>query len=170
MSTPLDVLLGAQTQSGMEPPPGFAYVKACGAECGKDERTVKMFTCSGCSAVAYCSTDCQKRDWARHKPECKARRIATAALAADGVTFVQRAPKRKELEAAARRAAGAAGAGSVPAGASSGGAGASAGQACCFCGADVGRYGNSPAPLQASPARCCDSCNLKVVIPARFAE
>jgi hypothetical protein len=27
--------------------------------------------CSGCSLVAYCSKDCQKKDWKEHKPFCK---------------------------------------------------------------------------------------------------
>eukprot|EP01029_Cantina_marsupialis_P001853 TRINITY_DN11687_c0_g1_i1.p1 TRINITY_DN11687_c0_g1~~TRINITY_DN11687_c0_g1_i1.p1 ORF type:complete len:291 (-),score=40.62 TRINITY_DN11687_c0_g1_i1:162-1034(-) len=30
----------------------------------------KLFSCSGCSCVYYCSKDCQKQDWKRHKIEC----------------------------------------------------------------------------------------------------
>ena len=46
---------------------------------------------------------------------------------------------------------------------------------CCFCGADmplwpgskVGR-GNNPEPLETWPRRCCDECNITLVIPARL--
>lgn len=27
--------------------------------------------CSGCDVRRYCSPDCQKKDWSRHKQECK---------------------------------------------------------------------------------------------------
>jgi hypothetical protein len=39
-----------------------------------------MQNCAGCHAVSYCSRDCQKADWAEHKPECK--RLAAALQAA----------------------------------------------------------------------------------------
>ncbi|KAI0682716.1 hypothetical protein C8T65DRAFT_750161 [Cerioporus squamosus] len=32
----------------------------------------KMMTCSKCQKARYCSTACQKKDWPRHKPKCKA--------------------------------------------------------------------------------------------------
>jgi hypothetical protein len=32
--------------------------------------------CKGCSAVAYCSKEHQRRDWPRHKTECKKTREA----------------------------------------------------------------------------------------------
>ena len=43
---------------------------------------------------------------------------------------------------------------------------------CCFCKGDVGSYGgNSPHPANKTDgARCCDGCNMKVVIPARLAN
>lgn len=31
----------------------------------------KMFMCSRCKSVRYCSTDCQKTDWKSHKNICK---------------------------------------------------------------------------------------------------
>ena len=37
------------------------------AVCGAEART----RCSGCFSVAYCRTECQKADWAAHKPSCK---------------------------------------------------------------------------------------------------
>ncbi|KAI0739271.1 hypothetical protein C8Q80DRAFT_1275407 [Daedaleopsis nitida] len=32
----------------------------------------KLMACKGCQKVRYCSTACQKKDWPRHKPKCKA--------------------------------------------------------------------------------------------------
>ncbi len=32
--------------------------------------------CSGCQQAAYCSKDCQKMDWAKHKRECKNKSLA----------------------------------------------------------------------------------------------
>ncbi|KAJ8495750.1 hypothetical protein ONZ51_g1508 [Trametes cubensis] len=32
----------------------------------------KLKACSGCAKVRYCSQVCQKKDWHRHKPQCKA--------------------------------------------------------------------------------------------------
>ena len=40
--------------------------------CDKFETKVKEFKqCSYCLNVAYCSVDCQRQDWNRHKKECK---------------------------------------------------------------------------------------------------
>ena len=42
---------------------------------------------------------------------------------------------------------------------------------CCFCKEDVGGYGNNPAPVkQDANAVCCNLCNMKIVIPMRFAN
>lgn len=40
---------------------------------------------------------------------------------------------------------------------------------CCICGETIEGYGNNPEPFK-SEGRCCDSCNLKFVIPARVAR
>lgn len=41
---------------------------------------------------------------------------------------------------------------------------------CCFCGKEISGYGNNPWPLvKDEGARCCDSCNDKV-LEARFKE
>eukprot|EP00798_Chlamydomonas_sp_ICE-L_P030813 gene30813-35844_t len=31
----------------------------------------KIRKCSGCNVAVYCGRDCQKRDWRRHKKECR---------------------------------------------------------------------------------------------------
>lgn len=40
---------------------------------------------------------------------------------------------------------------------------------CCICGEPIEGYGNNPRPYK-NEGRCCDACNIKFVIPARFAE
>lgn len=37
---------------------------------------------------------------------------------------------------------------------------------CCVCGKEIVGYGNSASPLNGS--KCCDECNLKVVVPLRI--
>lgn len=42
---------------------------------------------------------------------------------------------------------------------------------CCICGKEFIGYGNNPWPMnsdKASEKRCCDKCNVEVVIPARI--
>ena len=40
---------------------------------------------------------------------------------------------------------------------------------CCFCNKVINGYGNNPWPASKDPeARCCDYCNMDVVIPARI--
>lgn len=40
---------------------------------------------------------------------------------------------------------------------------------CCICGELIKGYGNNPEPYKsAEEGQCCDSCNLKFVIPARL--
>ena len=40
---------------------------------------------------------------------------------------------------------------------------------CCLCGKPFKGYGNNPAPLTDDVRmRCCDDCNTKVVMPARW--
>lgn len=40
---------------------------------------------------------------------------------------------------------------------------------CCICGKEFEGYGNNPWPINNDPEeRCCDECNMKVVIPERI--
>lgn len=40
---------------------------------------------------------------------------------------------------------------------------------CCICGEPIEGYGNNPEPyMSADEGRCCDSCNVRFVIPARL--
>ena len=41
--------------------------QAC-AKCGKSHSTM---ICSACRNVVYCSQDCQREDWKRHKKDCR---------------------------------------------------------------------------------------------------
>lgn len=43
---------------------------------------------------------------------------------------------------------------------------------CCICGREIDGYGNNPEPYKSAEngERCCDSCNLHFVIPARLAQ
>ena len=38
---------------------------------------------------------------------------------------------------------------------------------CCICQEEFTGYGNNPEPVKFS-GRCCDTCNGRYVIPARF--
>ena len=40
---------------------------------------------------------------------------------------------------------------------------------CCICGKEFVRFGNNPWPVNNDPEeRCCDECNMTVVIPQRI--
>lgn len=47
--------------------------KGC-TNCGKKDVNTKR--CTGCKFAKYCNVDCQKADWKKHKPVCKATRSA----------------------------------------------------------------------------------------------
>ena len=37
---------------------------------------------------------------------------------------------------------------------------------CSICGKEIGKYGNGAYPVNSG--KCCDECNLKIVVPARI--
>jgi hypothetical protein len=41
--------------------------------CKKRSSYTKMKKCSRCRNATYCSVECQKQDWNRHKTECQKR-------------------------------------------------------------------------------------------------
>ena len=41
---------------------------------------------------------------------------------------------------------------------------------CCFCNEEIDGYGNNPEPVAEGKLKCCDKCNMSVVIPARINE
>ena len=44
---------------------------------------------------------------------------------------------------------------------------------CCLCGKEHKGFGNNPFPLCKEDdfeSRCCDDCNISLVIPARIAQ
>ena len=48
------------------------FVRSCHKPgCGADESETVLSACKGCAEVRYCSRECQKSDWARHKSYCK---------------------------------------------------------------------------------------------------
>ncbi|KAL2016797.1 hypothetical protein VTK56DRAFT_2966 [Thermocarpiscus australiensis] len=51
---------------------GKASLKAC-RNCGKTEEMegVKLKKCLRCLEVVYCSSECQKKDWKKHRMECE---------------------------------------------------------------------------------------------------
>eukprot|EP01029_Cantina_marsupialis_P011668 TRINITY_DN25967_c0_g1_i1.p1 TRINITY_DN25967_c0_g1~~TRINITY_DN25967_c0_g1_i1.p1 ORF type:complete len:431 (+),score=141.60 TRINITY_DN25967_c0_g1_i1:36-1328(+) len=49
-------------------------VKSVCAKCGKEEEDRAFKRCARCFSVAYCSRDCQKAHWSKHKKPCKAAR------------------------------------------------------------------------------------------------
>jgi MYND finger len=52
----------------------MTIVDACQV-CGK---TSSLMNCKRCKSVAYCSADCQRRDWKTHKPTCQRKEFAGA--------------------------------------------------------------------------------------------
>lgn len=67
----------------------------CNPECRETRNTTKkMFTCTACKVALYCSPECQREDWAAHKPICKNTQRQNALIAAqDKIILAQRGPK-----------------------------------------------------------------------------
>ncbi len=45
------------------------------AFCDVDSGKKQLFTCTSCKQLAYCSKDCQKKDWPQHKDRCNKNRV-----------------------------------------------------------------------------------------------
>lgn len=39
--------------------------------CWKTEQDIKLYGCARCRIAKYCSTECQKEDWPKHKQVCQ---------------------------------------------------------------------------------------------------
>ena len=61
------------TSFGLLPRPSEANLGKICFHCGTSEEDVgrKIMSCSRCKSIYYCSRQCQKDDWKRHKKECK---------------------------------------------------------------------------------------------------
>jgi TPR repeat protein len=57
-----------------------AYVAACCSGCGA---TRKLKTCTRCKVAGFCGAECQRREWAEHKPHCTRWAAAAPAAAAE---------------------------------------------------------------------------------------
>ena len=51
-------------------PLGLTKTNTC-ALCGVNSTTTKLSNCSACHKILYCSGECQRADWKKHKPLCK---------------------------------------------------------------------------------------------------
>jgi hypothetical protein len=67
-------LTGAEREAVVQKHTANPCAPCSNPSCSKWETKAKEFkSCSGCKAVAYCSRDCQKKDWkAQHKSKCVA--------------------------------------------------------------------------------------------------
>ncbi|CAD5218731.1 unnamed protein product [Bursaphelenchus okinawaensis] len=68
------------------------------SECLKEpELQGKLFQCTGCNFVKYCSKECQKMGWRLHKMECKRLQKSFPNLPLSDVLFLSKVLDRKEL-------------------------------------------------------------------------
>lgn len=88
-----NVALNKNTASSSRTEPNEEEDKASGcAHCGTAQRFTadnpegKLMKCGGCRAVEYCSRECQKKAWKKHKVECKEIRAQREADASSSVS------------------------------------------------------------------------------------
>ena len=55
----------------------YQVTSGLATKCLKCERPGKL-RCGGCQEAAYCSKECQRQDWPRHRPQCRPFRIVTS--------------------------------------------------------------------------------------------
>ena len=79
----------------LPPPAGREYVNVCANLCGADARSTKLQCCAACRVVNYCSKECQKTDWKRHKAECKPRTELKQLAAEGGVMSFDTVPEER---------------------------------------------------------------------------
>jgi hypothetical protein len=84
-------LIGLSTTTGVQPqpaadapsPPKFKSQVAVCFVCAKaGSETLTLNRCSRCKIARYCSTDCQKSDWRKHKLVCQAAPKSTSSASA----------------------------------------------------------------------------------------
>jgi tetratricopeptide (TPR) repeat protein len=56
------------------------------ASCNACGKTTSLMNCKRCKSVAYCSAECQRRDWKAHKPTCQRAEFAGAPCDCCGTT------------------------------------------------------------------------------------
>lgn len=56
--------------------------KVC-AQCGARPEGVQMLQCGVCKTVVYCSRECQKAHWPKHKAKCQKRRTVKICVLSD---------------------------------------------------------------------------------------
>ena len=60
---------------------GYKLERNC-RNCGKESQHInRVLKCGGCKLAVYCSKECQKADWKKHKPFCKS--LSNAGLCED---------------------------------------------------------------------------------------
>ena len=90
---PLTKAAKGKTKGKTKGTKGVALALVC-FHCGKSG--AKLRSCGQCHRAYYCDRECQRKDWPRHKPACR------AAVAAEA----RRATQAREATAAARASGG----------------------------------------------------------------
>ncbi|CAL1694646.1 unnamed protein product [Somion occarium] len=65
-----DAAFDASTPSRKEIKQNIKHLEYVCSGCGEEKRADQMKACGRCKIARYCSTQCQKSDWKRHKLDC----------------------------------------------------------------------------------------------------